>query len=90
MILVTIPSATLASFSSGTFAGKLVLEYIAFDDVPLADESASAAGTYDKLFILYIGIGNAAFEMPLLDLARALTVVYSAIRAWRSAALRLR
>jgi hypothetical protein len=38
-ILVTIPSATLTSFSSGTFTGRFTLEYIAFD-VP--DESASA------------------------------------------------
>jgi spartin len=69
-ILVTIPSATLTSFSSGTFTGRFALEYIAFD-VP--DESASAVETCDVLLILRIGIGNGAFEVPL-DPARALTL----------------
>jgi len=67
-ILVTIPSATLTSSSSGTFTGKLVFEYIAFD-VP--DESASAVETCDVLLIMCIGIGNGAFEVPP-DPARAL------------------
>ena len=64
-ILVTIPNATLASSSSGTFAGPLALEYITFD-IP---SSTSATATRDVLLVLRIG----AFEAPL-DPARALTV----------------
>ena len=68
-ILVTIPNATLASSSSGTFAGPLALEYITFD-IP---SSTSATATRDVLLVLRIGTGNGAFEAPL-DPARALTV----------------
>jgi spartin len=65
-ILVTIPSATLTSPSSGTFTGQLALEYITFD-IPAATE------TRDVLLVLRIGVGNSAFEAPL-DPARTLTV----------------
>lgn len=68
-ILVTIPNATLASSSSGTFAGPLALEYITFD-IP---SSTSATAMRDVLLVLRIGTGNGAFEAPL-DPARALTV----------------
>jgi spartin len=68
-ILVTIPNATLASSSSGTFAGPLALEYITFD-IP---SSTNATATRDVLLVLRIGTGNGAFEAPL-DPARALTV----------------
>jgi len=85
-ILVTILSATLTYFSERDLHRQGRAQYIAFN-VP--DESASAAETCDVLLILCIGIGNGAFEMPL-DLARAITVstVYSATRAWCSAAHR--
>ncbi len=73
-ILVTIPSVTLTSSSSGTFAGQqLALEYVTFD-IP----ECSTAATRDVLLVLRVGTGtgtgsSAAFEAPL-DPARGLTV----------------
>jgi spartin len=69
-ILVTIPSVTLTSSSSGTFAGQqLALEYVTFD-IP----ESSTAATRDVLLVLRVGTGSsAAFEAPL-DPARGLTV----------------
>ena len=71
-ILVTIPSATLTSSSSGTFTGQLALEYITFD-IPASSANTSSTATRDVLLVLRIGVGNGAFEAPL-DPARALTV----------------
>ena len=73
-ILVTIPSVTLTSSSSETFAGQqLALEYVTFD-IP----ESSTAATRDVLLVLRVGTGtgtgsSAAFEAPL-DPARGLTV----------------
>jgi hypothetical protein len=58
-ILVTILSASITSFSSGTFTGKILLEYIAFK---VTNESASAAETCNVLLILCVVIDNGAFE----------------------------
>jgi spartin len=71
-ILVTIPSATLTSSSSGTFTGQLALEYITFD-IPASSANTGSIATRDVLLVLRIGVGNGAFEAPL-DPARGLTV----------------
>jgi spartin len=67
--LVTIPSATLTSPSTGTLTGQLVLEYVTYD-IP-----RSAQVTHDVLLVLVLRSGNntVLFEAPL-DPARALSV----------------
>jgi spartin len=76
--LVTIPSATLTSSSSGTLTGQLVLEYVTYDIPPTAQV------TQDVLLVLVLRSGNnnnnnnnnnntVLFEAPL-DPARALSV----------------
>jgi spartin len=70
-ILVTIPSATLTSSSTGTLTGQLVLEYVTYD-IP-----TTAQVTQDVLLVLVLRSGNnnntVLFEAPL-DPARALSV----------------
>ena len=68
-ILVTIPSATLTSPSTGTLTGQLVLEYVTYDI------RRTAQVTQDVLLVLVLRSGNntVLFEAPL-DPARALSV----------------
>jgi spartin len=70
-VLVTIPSATLTSSSTGTLTGQLVLEYVTYD-IP-----RTAQVTQDVLLVLVLRSGNnnntMLFEAPL-DPARALSV----------------
>jgi spartin len=68
-VLVTIPSATLTSSSTGTLTGQLVLEYVTYDIPPTAQV------TQDVLLVLVLRSGNntVLFEAPL-DPARALSV----------------
>lgn len=69
-VLVTIPNTTLTSPSSGTFTGRLALEYITFS-IP----TSSASAVRDVLLVLRLGDdpdGVSGFEAPL-DPTRALT-----------------
>ena len=68
--LVTIPSATLTSPSTGTLTGQLVLEYVTYNIPPTAQV------TQDVLLVLVLRSENnntVLFEAPL-DPARALSV----------------
>ncbi|KAH9055938.1 hypothetical protein EDB87DRAFT_1273168 [Lactarius vividus] len=69
-VLVTIPNATLTSHSSGTFTGRIALEYITFS-IP----ASLSAAARDVLLVLRLGDdpdGVSGFEAPL-DPARTLT-----------------
>jgi spartin len=64
-ILVTLPTATLTSYPSGTLTGQLALEYVTFD-IP------ASTVTCGVLLVLHLDNHDGAFEAPL-DPARTLT-----------------
>jgi spartin len=69
-VLVTIPNTTLTSPSSGTFTGRLALEYVTFS-IP----TSSASTVRDVLLVLRLGDDPddvSGFEAPL-DPTRAIT-----------------
>ncbi|KAI0003387.1 hypothetical protein BJV74DRAFT_928258 [Russula compacta] len=71
-ILVTIPSVTLTSSSSGTLTNQqLALEYVTFD-IPASATTSATASSVQRDVLLILRIGNGTFEEPL-DPSRALT-----------------
>lgn len=71
-ILVTIPSVTFTSSSSGTLTNQqLALEYVTFD-IPASASTSATASSVQRDVLLILRIGNGTFEEPL-DPLRALT-----------------